>query len=136
MKFVTYLNFNGTCREAFEFYAKTLKGEILAMLTHDQVPPGAEVSADWKDKILNAHLKVGDQELMGSDAPPNWFKGVEGFYVSIQIEDEKEGQRIFNALSDRGTVQLPFEPTFWAKRFAMLRDRFGTPWMINVPNAA
>ena len=136
MKFISYLNFNGTCREAFEFYAKTLKGEILAMHTHENVPAEHQISPEWKDKIMNAHLRVGDQELMGSDSPPQWFKGVEGFYVSIQIEDEKEGQRIFNALSDGGAVQVPFEPTFWAKRFAMLRDRFGTPWMINVPNAA
>jgi PhnB protein len=136
MKFVTYLNFNGTCREAFEFYAKTLKGEILAMHTHASVPPEHQISPEWKDKIMNAHLRVGDQELMGADAPPQWFKGVEGFHVSIQIDDEKEGKRIFDALADGGTVTLPYEPTFWAKRFAMLRDRFGTPWMINVPNAA
>jgi PhnB protein len=135
MKFITYLNFNGTCREAFEFYAKTLGGEIVAMHDHRGTPASEHVPANWQDKIMNAHLKVGDQELMGSDSPPQWFKGVEGFYVSIQLDDEKEGKRIFDALADGGTVTLPYEPTFWAKRFGMLKDRFGTPWMINVANA-
>jgi len=134
MKFITYLNFPGTCREALDFYASTLKGEIVAMIDHSAVP-SEQAPPNWKDKILNAHLKVGDQELMGSDSPPQWFKGVEGFYVSIQLADEKEAKRIFDAFSDGGTVTVPLGPTFWATSFAMLRDRFGTPWMINVPKA-
>src|SRR3954469_16324195 len=70
MKFVTYLNFDGRCREAFEFYAKTLGGEIIAMHDHRGAPASEHVPANWQDKIMNAHLKVGDQELMGSDSPP------------------------------------------------------------------
>ena len=60
---------------------------------------------------------------------------MEDFYVAIQLDDEKEAKRIYDAFSDGGSVTLPLGPTFWAKSFAMLRDRFGTPWMINVPNA-
>ena len=73
---------------------------------------------------------------MGTDAPPQYYQPKQGVSVSIQVDTESEARRIFDALADGGTVTLPFQPTFWAKRFAMLRDRFGTPWMINVPNAA
>lgn len=135
MKFITYLNFPGTCREAFEFYARTLKGEILAMLPHRGTDAEQGVPPDWQDKIINAHLRVGEQELMGADAPPQWFKGVEGFHVSIQLDDENEARRIYEAFAEGGSIVVGFEPTFFARRFAMLRDRFGTPWMINVPKA-
>jgi PhnB protein len=136
MKLIAYLTFEGRCREAFEFYARTLGGEIVQMATHGETPASEHAPPEWQDKIINAHLKVGDQELMGSDAPPQWFKGQEGFSVSIHIDDEKEGKRIFDAFADGGSVTLPFEPTFWAKRFGMVRDRFGIPCMINVGNPA
>jgi PhnB protein len=136
MKFVTYLSFDGRCREAFEFYAKLLGGRIVAMTSHGETPAGAHVPAEWQDKIINAHLMVGDQEIMGADSPPQYWKGQEGFSVSINLDDESEGKRVFEALAESGMVTLPFEPTFWAKRFGMVRDRFGIPWMINVANAA
>ena len=86
---------------------------------------------EWHDKIINAHLVVGDQELMGADSPPQYFKAMEGFSVSIQLDDENEAERIFDALAEGGTVTMPFEPTFWAKKFGMVKDRFGTPWMVS-----
>jgi PhnB protein len=131
MKFVSYLTFDGRCREAFDFYAKTLGGKIVAMISHGETPAAEQVPADWHDKIINAHLVVGDQELMGCDAPPQFFNGHEGFSVSIQLDEESEAERIFTALAEGGAVTMPLAPTFWAKRFGMLRDRFGTPWMIN-----
>ncbi|MCR6498872.1 VOC family protein [Shinella sp. CPCC 101442] len=132
MKFVAYLSFDGCCREAFEFYAKVLGGKIAAMLSHGETPAGEHVSSDWQDKIINAHLIAGDQELMGADSPPEMGGGAkEGFSISIQIDEEKDAERIFNAFADGGTVTMPFEPTFWAKKFGMVTDKYGTPWMIN-----
>jgi PhnB protein len=136
MKFITYLSFDGRCREAFEFYARLLGGQIIQMASHGETPAGAHVPAEWQDKIINAHLKVGDQEIMGADSPPEYWKGQEGFSVSINLDDESDGERVFEALAEGGIVTLPFEPTFWAKRFGMVRDRFGIPWMVNIPNAA
>jgi PhnB protein len=130
MKFIAYLSFDGRCREAFEFYAKTLGGKIVAMISHGETGYAAQVPAEWQDKIINAHLTVGEAELMGADAPPQYFKGVEGVSVSIQVESETEAERIFNAFADGGTITLPFAPTFWAKGFGMVKDKFGTPWMI------
>lgn len=131
MQFIPYLLFDGRCREAFEFYAGVLDGQILSMTTHGETPAAAGVSADWQDKIINAHLKVGDQELMASDSPPQFNETMNGFYVSIQIDDEDRAERIFNAFADGGEVKMPFSPTFWAKKFGMVKDRYGTPWMIN-----
>jgi PhnB protein len=136
MKFISYLFFAGRCREAFEFYAKLLDGKIIQMATHGETPASEHVGPEWQDKIINAHLAVGDQELMGCDIPPQFWKGQEGFSATIHLDDEKEGKRIFDGLAEGGTVTLQFEPTFWAKRFGMVRDRFGIPWMINIPNPA
>jgi PhnB protein len=132
MKFVAYVSFDGCCREAFQFYAKLLGGKISAMTTYGETPAGEHVSKEWRDKIINAHLIAGDQELMGADSPPemgNITKG--GISISIQTDDEKEAERIFKAFSDDGNVIMPFEPTFWAKKFGMVTDKYGAPWMIN-----
>jgi PhnB protein len=132
MKFVPYLSFDGCCREAFEFYAKVLDGRIAAMLTNGETPAGEHVSEEWRDKIINAHLIAGNQELMGADTPPEMGDGAKGgFSISIQIDDEKSAERIFHAFADGGMVTMPFEPTFWAKKFGMVTDKYGTPWMIN-----
>ena len=136
MKFVIYLSFDGRCREAFEFYAATFGGKIVAMISHGETPASEHVPAEWQDKIINAHLVVGDQQLMGADGPPQFFNGQEGFSVSVQLDDEGEAERIFGALAEGGAVTMPLAPTFWAKRFGMLKDRFGTPWMINCAAAA
>ena len=130
MKLVAYLSFDGRCREAFEFYASTLGGKIVAMVSHGETDAAAHVPAEWRDKIINAHLVVGDAELMGADAPPQYCAPMAGFSVSIQLDEEGEAERIFNALADGGTVTLPFSPTFWAKGFGMVKDKFGTPWMV------
>jgi PhnB protein len=132
MKFVPYLSFDGRCREAFAFYEKVFDGKIVAMTSHGETPAGEHVPADWQDKIINAHLIAGDQELMGADSPPSQGGAkMSGFSVSIQIDNENDGQRMFNAFADGGHVIMPFEPTFWAKKFGMVTDKYGTPWMIN-----
>lgn len=132
MKFVPYLSFDGRCREAFTFYADVLGGEIMAMISHGDTPAGEHVPAEWRDKIINAHLIVGDQALMGADSPPDRGDAAKtGFSVSIQIDDEADAERIFNAFAEGGVVIMPFGPTFWAKKFGMVTDKYGTPWMVN-----
>ena len=73
---------------------------------------------------------VGDKILMGSDAPPDRYEPMKGFSVTLGIDDPKDAERIFHALSENGMVQMPIQKTFWAERFGMLVDQFGTPWMI------
>ena len=136
MKFNPYLLFNGQCESAFKFYEKCLDGKIVAMMPHEGTPAESHVAPEWKKKILHAALAIGDNLLMGSDAPPDQYKTPQGFSVTVQIKDPTTAERTFQELAEGGTVQMPLQETFWASRFGMVVDRFGTPWMINCEKAA
>ncbi len=136
MQLNPYLTFNGQCEAAFKFYEQCLGGKIVAMLPHAGTPAEEHVPAEWRNKIMHARLIVGDDVLMGSDAPPDRYEGSKGFSVTLGVDDPAEAERVFNALAEKGTVQMPIQETFWAVRFGMLVDRFGIPWMINCEKAA
>jgi PhnB protein len=136
MQLQPYLHFNGDCETAFKFYERCLGGKIEAMLTHAGTPAEQHVPAEWRNKILHARLVVGDAVLMASDSPPGHYHKPQGFSVTIQIKDRARAEEIFRALADGGTVTMPFEQTFWAARFGMLVDKFGTPWMVNCDGPA
>jgi PhnB protein len=125
-----YLTFDGSCEEAFTLYAKLLGGKIEAMIPHADTPAAENVPPEWQSKIIHARLVVGDKMLMGSDAPPERYQPMKGFAVTVGVDTPAEAERIFAALAEKGTVQVPMEPTFFAERFGMLADRYGTPWMI------
>lgn len=131
MQLNSYLHFNGRCEEAFKFYEKVLVGKIEAMFSHEGTPAAEHVPPEWRKKIMHARLNVGDQVLMGSDVPPGHYNQPQGFRVNISIKDPADAERIFKALANEGKVTMPLEKTFWAQRFGMLSDQFGTPWMIN-----
>ena len=131
MRLNVYLNFPGTCAEAIRFYHGILGGEISAMMPYEGSPAADGTPDEWKSKIMHATLSVGGMNLMASDTPPEQFATPQGYHVSIQTEDPAEGQRLFAALSEGGQIVMPFEPTFWAKGFGMLTDRFGINWMVN-----
>lgn len=131
MQMNAYLNFNGQCEAAFKFYEQCLGGKIEAMLPFAGTPMEAHVPTEWRDKIIHARMKVGNDVLMGSDPPPDRFKKPEGISMSLTIKDQAEAERIFNALAEKGAIHMPFQQTFWAVRFGMVVDRFGIPWMIN-----
>jgi PhnB protein len=126
----TYLFFNGQCQSAFEFYVKVLGGQITAKFTYGEMPDGQD-HGDFKDKLMHARLEFGDNVLLGGDAPPQNFRHPQGFSVSLSIADPLEAERIFSALSENGVVFMPMAETFWALRFGMFSDQFGTPWLIN-----
>jgi PhnB protein len=126
-----YLTFNGNCEAAFKVYEQVLRGKIEAMIPHTGTPAEAQVPPEWCDKIMHVRLSAGDEVLMGSDAPPQYYEPMKGFSVSLQVKDPAEADRLFQALAEDGTVRMPIQKTFWAERFGMCVDRFGTPWMIN-----
>ncbi len=136
MQMSPYLLFNGQCEAAFKAYAECLGGKIEAMIPHAGSPAEQQVPAEWRNKILHARLTVGNEVLMGSDAPPGRYEEPKGFSVSLEVKDPAEADRIFNALAENGSVRMPIQKTFWAERFGMLVDRFGTPWMINCSPAS
>jgi PhnB protein len=138
MQLNSHLHFSGQCEEAFQFYEKCLGGKIDGLFRYEGAPGEAAQSlpADWRNKIMHAHMTIGDQILMGMDAPPERFQKPQGFHVNINVKNVAEGKRIFDSLSQGGKVVMPFGPTFWSPGFAMFSDRFGTPWMVNCEQAA
>jgi PhnB protein len=140
-----YLNFNGNCEEAFAHYAKVLGATNTGIFRSGDAPPEADdasnsepdgcgpLPADFADKVMNTELRLGDLVLMGSDCPPAmWKDGGQNYTVSIQTDDPAEAERLFAALMEGDSqIMMPMGETFWAKRFGMGTDSFGTPWMVN-----
>jgi len=126
-----YLNFNGQCDAAFKFYEKCLVGKIAFKMTYGESPMAKETPPERHNRILHARLIVGNAVIMGSDTPPECYQKPQGFSVSINVEKPEEAERVFTALSEKGSVGMPITETFWALRFGMLVDQFGIPWMIN-----
>lgn len=131
MNIAPYLFFDGCCREAFTTYAAIFNGRVMAMMSHEGTPAESHVPPDWVPKIMHACLDLGGQKLMASDAPPDRSQGpMRSVSVSVTVSETAEAERLFAALSEGATIAMPLAETFWAPRFGMLRDRFGTNWMI------
>jgi PhnB protein len=128
MKMHTYVNFAGNCAEAFRFYETHLGGKIGMMMTHGQMPDQSKVNPDWKDLVLHGRVSLGETELLGADIPN--AQPMRSAYLSLGVESDAEAERIFAGLSAGGEVFMPMQETFFASRFAQLRDRFGINWMI------
>src|SRR5665213_895502 len=131
MNISTHLGFEGNCDEAMKFYEATFGGTITFKMTWAESPMCDQVGADFQDKIMHQSLKVGDTIVMGADAPPGRYQKPQGIVVSVAMEAPEEADRVFAALAEGGSVQMPIQETFWAKRFGMLTDRFAIPWMVN-----
>lgn len=128
MKMQTYLNFPGTCADAFRYYEKHLGGKIGMVMTHGQSPDQSRVTPDLKDKVLHASVTIADSVLMGADIPG--AQPMRSAYMSLSVDSDGEADRIYAALSDGGEIFMKMQETFFATRFAQLRDKFGTLWMI------
>ena len=130
MKVYTYLNYGGNCRQAFEFYEKHLGGKITFLTTHGEQPDTSDVPPNWKDAVLHARVELGDTTIMGADIPPDRFQPMRSAYLSLMVDSIDEAERIYGLLTNGGEIFMPMEETFFAYRFAMFRDRFGTSWML------
>jgi len=126
-----YLNFPGTCEEAFNFYAKCLNSQIVALIRASDTPMKDHAPADRQNMVMHARMVIGDTLLMGSDAPPDFFKPAQGFSVCLSVPEIAEAERVYAALSEGGKIEMAIQETFWANRFGTFTDRYGTPWMIN-----
>jgi PhnB protein len=133
MKLNTYLNYGGNCKEAFQFYEKHLGGKITMMMTHGEQPNAADVPPDWKNAILHARMTLGGTDLLVADIPPDRFQPMRSAYLSLALDSIEEAERVYKLLSDGGEIFMPMEETFFAFRFAMLRDKFGTSWLLLNP---
>ena len=122
-----YVNYPGHCEEAFGFYAEHLGGRITGIRRHADAPnPG--LPAEWKEKVLHARIELGGAVLMGADVPG--AEPMRSAYLTLGLDSPEEADRVYALLSERGEIFMEMAETFFASRFAMLRDRFGTSWML------
>ncbi len=127
-----YLNFNGNCREALDHYQQVLGAKLLFQHTWGESPMADQMPDGQADAIMHATLQFQDGSLlMAADSPPAYFKPMQGFSLSVNAANVEEAERLFAGLSEGGLVTMPLESTFWAERFGMCTDRFGTSWMVN-----
>jgi len=132
----TYLNFNGNCEEAFNFYKSVFGGEFIYMGKFGEMPAGDgyTVPESDKNKVMHISFPIGNTILMGSDTggdwAPTWVAG-NNFAVSINAENKEEADHLFNKLSEDGKITMPMENTFWGAYFGMFIDKFGINWMVN-----
>lgn len=134
MKMNVHLNFRGNCAEAFDFYKKVFGAKDAFIMKYNDAPVGMPVDQDWKDKVMHTSIPLGDGLLMGCDAPKGHSTPLGGFQVSVESKDEAEVKRIYNALQEGGSVQMPMSPTFWSSMFGMCTDKFGVAWMVGMPS--
>jgi len=128
VKLHTYLNYGGNCEEAFRFYEAHLAGRITMLMRHGEQPGPSNVPAGWNGKVLHATMTLGGCELSGADIPS--CQPMRSAYLTLTMDTAEEADRIYNLLKEGGEIFMKMETTFFAKRFAMLRDRFGTSWSI------
>ena len=127
MRLDIYVNYRGTCEEAFRFYEQHLGGRITGMTRHSD-QPNPNIPPDWKDKVLHARIEIGNTVLMGADIPS--AEPMRSAYLTLTLDSEAEAKHLYALLTDGGQIFMKMEKTPFANRFAMLRDRFGTSWML------
>lgn len=130
-----YLNFDGNCEEAFQFYKSVFGGDFPYVGRYKEMPSDPPLPEKDQNKIMHMSLPIGGNTvLMGSDSAGEWGgKPVMGNNISLSIntESQQEADRIFNGLSAGGTVTMPLNKTFWGAYFGMFTDKFGIHWMVN-----
>jgi PhnB protein len=137
MQLHTYLNYGGNCEQAFRFYEQHLGGKITFLMRHGEQPAPGQLPAEWNGKVLHARIDLGGTQLLGADIPPERFQPIRSAYLSLTFETVEEAERVYALLTEGGEIFMALQETFFAKRFAMCRDRFGTSWMIiGAQNAA
>jgi PhnB protein len=126
-----HINFNGQCKEAFEFYAKHLNGTIGTMLEFKDSPIAAHVAKEWQHKIVHANIVIEGIELAGADVKPEQYQKPKGFNILLGVKTESTVKSLFELFSVGGEVIFPPQKTFWSPCYAIVVDRFGVPWKFN-----
>lgn len=133
MQVQAYLSFGGRCEEALAFYKQAIGAEVTMMMRWKESPePAMKAPPGREEKIMHAAFKVGETTLMADDGMGPEKAEFKGFTLSINVPDDAEAKRVFAALGEGGSVQMPLMKTFWTSSWGMLTDKFGVPWMVNV----
>ncbi len=133
-----YLNFDGRCEEAIEFYKAAAGAEVLVMMRFSDAPPnacpeGGGFPEAIQNKIMHATLKIGASEVMMSDSESKGAPEFKGISLALSVESDAQAKQRFEALSKDGEVKMALSPTFFASSFGTLKDKFGVDWMVMAP---
>jgi PhnB protein len=128
-----YLFFEGSTEEALKFYEKELGAKIDAMMRFKESPDPNSCGAGAADKIMHASFRIGGSVLFASDGQCSGKPKFEGFGLSLAAATIDDAERMFKSLSEGGKVEMPLAPTFYAKTFGMVVDKYGVFWMVIVP---
>lgn len=128
------LSFGGRCEEALAFYKKAVGAEVGMLMRWKESPdPAMKAPPGYEEKIMHAAFKIGETTLMADDGMGTPEKAeFKGVMLSINVPDDAEAKRVFEALGDGAKIDMPLTKTFWTSSFGMLHDKFGVPWMVNV----
>ncbi|KXZ20184.1 VOC family protein [Bacillus nakamurai] len=133
-----YLVMNGNGQEAVTFYEKALDAKVVRVQTFGEMPENPEfpTPAEAKDLVLNAHLKVGDTDLMISDTFPGQpYQIGSQVTVAVTIDNAQKSKEVFEKLKEGGNVEMPLQETFWSPSYGQVTDRFGITWQISTQAA-
>ena len=130
---IAYLGFNGNCADAMRFYERALNGKLEVLMSGADSPMAAQMPPQFLHRILHARLVLpGGGTLYAGDCPADQpYEGIKGVSIAVDYPTTDEAEAVFAALADGGQVTMPMQPAFWARRWGMLIDRFGTPWIVN-----
>ncbi len=128
MKLHIYVNYKETCREAFQFYEKHLNGKLISMATFGETPHAAELAKEREDKVIHARMEIGGTVLIGADIPH--AEPMRSAYLTLIMDSASEAESVYELLADGGQIFTKMQQTPFASRYAVLRDRFGTSWML------
>jgi PhnB protein len=129
MKIQTYLFFNGRCDEALEFYRQAIGARPGELMRFKDSPDQSMIKPESKDKVMHGSFTLGDTEILVSDGRNDGSQRFDGFSLTLRT-GESEAEKMFAALGVGGKVGMPLSKTFFAKKFGMLTDKFGVPWMV------
>jgi len=130
MNLSTQLNFGGNCEAAFRFYAQHLGGKITMMMRVRDLPPEVKPPPESADAVIHARMDIAGVELIANDVPPQHFKPVRSSYLYLSVDSAAEADRIYGLLVQGGEIGMAMAETFFATRFAQVRDQFGVLWTI------
>jgi PhnB protein len=132
MQVQPYLNFDGRCEEALEFYRRALGAEVTALMRFKDSPDPSMVTPGAEEKVMHSSFRVGDATVLASDGRCQGHTNFQGISLTLTVPNAAEAEQRFGALGDGGQVQMPLTETFFSPRFGMVADRFGISWMVLV----
>lgn len=127
------LGFDGQCEAAFKFYEQHLGGTMVRLFRYAGSPMENDVPPDWGGKVMHATMVLGEAVIAGADV--TLYRRPQGFSILLNVDEIDDAERLYRVFTERGTVTVPMQQTFWSVRYAAVVDQFGVPWEINCQQA-